>query len=133
MRQKIWEKLRGDNIRGKIKAATTVEAYIAKQKSPQKEICQTLRQIILKTFPETEEEMKMGVPWYGGRCYIVALKDHVNLGVCIEGLTEKQLAKIAENIIHPQSIITIFPLCSIYFLDNISIISKPKITISICL
>ena len=92
MRQKIWEKLRGDNIRGKIKAATTVEAYIAKQKSPQKEICQTLRQIILKTFPETEEEMKMGVPWYGGRCYIVALKDHVNLGVCIEGLTEKQLA-----------------------------------------
>lgn len=36
--------------------------------------------------------MKMGVPWYEGRYYIVALKDHVNLGVCIGGLSGKQLA-----------------------------------------
>ena len=34
--------------------------------------------------------MKMGVPWYEGRAYIVALKDHVNLGFCIEGLSEEE-------------------------------------------
>jgi len=52
-----------------------VENYITKQKSPQKEICQQLRKIILKTFPDIEEKMWVGVPWYEGKYYIVALKD----------------------------------------------------------
>lgn len=68
-----------------------VTDYIRKQKSPQKEVCQHLREIILKTYPDIEEKMWVGVPWYEGRYYIVALKDHVNLGFAIKGLSEKEL------------------------------------------
>ncbi len=67
-----------------------VERYIEKQKSPQREICQKLRKIILNTFPEIKEEMKMGVPWYEGKYYIVTLKDHVNLGFSVKGLSNKE-------------------------------------------
>jgi len=66
--------------------------YIKKQKSPQKEICQKLRKIIKKTFPGIEEKMWVGVPWFGSRYYIVALKDHINLGFPIKGLSRKELA-----------------------------------------
>jgi hypothetical protein len=68
-----------------------VEAYIRKQKSPQREICRKLREIITKTYPAIEEKMWMGVPWYEGRYYIVALKDHVNLGCAVQGLSENDL------------------------------------------
>jgi hypothetical protein len=68
-----------------------VEKYIEKQKSPQREICHKLRTIILKTFPDIKEEMKMGVPWYEGKYYIVALKDHVNLGFSLKGLSKKEI------------------------------------------
>jgi uncharacterized protein YdhG (YjbR/CyaY superfamily) len=52
-----------------------VDDYISKQGSPQKEICQNLRRLILKTFPDTKEEMKWGVPAFAnGKFYIVALK-----------------------------------------------------------
>jgi hypothetical protein len=70
-----------------------VEAYINKQASPQKEICQTLRKLILKTFPDIKEEMKWGVPAFAeGKFYIVGLKDHVNLGFAIKGLTKEDIA-----------------------------------------
>jgi hypothetical protein len=76
---------------------TNVDDYIKKQKSPQKEICQRLRAIILTTYPEINEEMKVGVPCYGctkeescGKFYIAALKDHVNLGFSLQGLTKQQ-------------------------------------------
>lgn len=66
-----------------------VDEYINKQKSPQKEICQKLRRLIFDTLPGIEEEMKWGVPAYGnGRYYIVALKDHVNLGFSSKGLSK---------------------------------------------
>ncbi len=66
-----------------------VKQYINKQKSPQKEICQKLRQLIFDTFPEIKEEMKWGVPTFGnGNYYLVALKDHVNLGFSLKGLTK---------------------------------------------
>jgi len=68
-----------------------VDDYIEKQKSPQKEICQELRKIILETFPNIKEEMKLGVPWYEGKYYIVALKDHVNLGFSLKGLSGKEV------------------------------------------
>ena len=61
------------------KMENKVEKYIEKQKSPQKEIVKKLRKMILKTFPNINEEMKLGVPWYEGKFYIVALKDSVNL------------------------------------------------------
>lgn len=70
-----------------------VTAYIAKQPSPQKEICQTLRKIIFKTFPKIKEEMKWGVPAYAdGKYYLVALKDHVNLGFASKGLSKSEIA-----------------------------------------
>ena len=74
-----------------------VDHYIKKQKSPQKEICQKIREIILKTIPQINEEMKVGVPCYGhtkedlcGKYYIAALKDHVNLGFSLKGLSKKE-------------------------------------------
>ena len=70
-----------------------VDDYIDKQGSPQKEICQNLRKLILKTFPKAKEEMKWGVPTFtDGKFYIVALKDHVNLGFSIKGLTKEDMA-----------------------------------------
>lgn len=69
-----------------------VDEYIEKQKSPQKEICQRLRQLIFNTFPDITEEMKWGVPAYGnGKYYLVALKDHVNLGFTLQGLTKEDM------------------------------------------
>jgi uncharacterized protein YdhG (YjbR/CyaY superfamily) len=66
--------------------------YIEKQQSPQKEICKKLRKIILEVFPPIKEEMKYGVPYYNNRYYIVALKDHVNLGFSIKNLTEDEIS-----------------------------------------
>ena len=66
----------------------TVAEYIAKQPSPQKEILQNLRELILKTIPGISEEMKMGVPWYEGKFYLVSLKDHVNLGFAFNSMLE---------------------------------------------
>ncbi|VVB59321.1 Uncharacterised protein [uncultured archaeon] len=76
---------------------TNVNEYIKKQQSPQKEICRRLRKIILTTFPDITEEMKVGVPCYGstkedpcGKYYIAALKNHVNLGFSLKGLSKKE-------------------------------------------
>ncbi len=65
--------------------------YFERQKSPQKEICLKLRKIILARFPNISEEMKWGVPAYGeGKIYIVALKDHVNLGFSLKALPKEK-------------------------------------------
>jgi hypothetical protein len=70
-----------------------VDSYINKQPSPQKEICQSLRELILKTFPGVKEEMRWGVPVFtDGKFYIGALKDKVNLGFAINGLTKEEIA-----------------------------------------
>jgi hypothetical protein len=70
-----------------------VDSYINKQPSPQREICQHLREIILKTLPEAKEEMMWGVPVFaGGKFYIGTLKDKVNLGFAIKGLTKEEIA-----------------------------------------
>ncbi len=67
----------------------TVDDYIEKQPSPQKDILQKLRKIILKANPGIVEEMKMGVPWYEGKFYLVGLKDHVNMGFAHNKMLEK--------------------------------------------
>lgn len=70
---------------------TTLDNYFKKQKSPQKEICLKLREIIFRQIPNVQEEMKWGVPAYAdGKIYIVALKDHVNLGFSIEDLPKEK-------------------------------------------
>lgn len=73
-----------------MKTSTQVERYIKNQKSPQKEIVQRLRDIILKTLPDIKEKFKMGVPWYEGKFYVVALRDHVNLGFSVKGLSKQE-------------------------------------------
>jgi uncharacterized protein YdhG (YjbR/CyaY superfamily) len=61
------------------------------QKSPQKEICLELRKIVKKQFPEFKETMLWGVPVFNdGLIYIVALKEHVNLGFTISNLTKEE-------------------------------------------
>ncbi len=69
-----------------------VTEYIENQKSHHKEICWKLREIIINTFPDIIEEMKYGVPYYGNKYYIVALKAHVNLGFSITDLTKEEIA-----------------------------------------
>jgi hypothetical protein len=69
-----------------------IEAYVKKQRPKQREIVQKLRAIVSKTFPNISEELKMGVPWYEGKFYIVALKDHVNMGFSVKGLSEQEMA-----------------------------------------
>jgi hypothetical protein len=69
-----------------------VEEYIGRQKSPQKEVCQKLREIIQRTLPGIDEEMKWGVPAFAqGKFYIVALRDHVNLGFSLNELTADEV------------------------------------------
>ena len=70
-----------------------VREYLADLPSPQKEICRKVRKIILDALPGTTEEFKLGVPWYDGRFYIASLKDHVNIGFCIDGLSQKELGE----------------------------------------
>ncbi|MFA6254888.1 MAG: DUF1801 domain-containing protein [Patescibacteria group bacterium] len=68
-----------------------INNYIKKQKSPQKEICQKLHKIITKALPKVKEKIWVGVPWYGKKYYVVALKDHVNIGFATRGLSKKEL------------------------------------------
>ena len=69
-----------------------VRHYLEALPSPQKDICRIVRRIILKTFPDIEESFKNGVPWYECKYYIVGLKDHVNIGFSVEGLSEKEMS-----------------------------------------
>jgi hypothetical protein len=44
------------------------------------------------TLLSVKKEMKMGVPWYERKLYVVALTDHVNLGFCLKRLSQKEKA-----------------------------------------
>ena len=71
-----------------------VDNYIKKKPSPQREICEKLREIIMRALPHVREEMKWGVPTYdGGTYYVVALNDHVNLGFTMVGLAADELSQ----------------------------------------
>lgn len=68
-----------------------INDYINKQKSPQKEICTYLRKLIHKSLPNTIEEMKWGAIVFGqGKFYVASVRDSVNLGFCIGGLSEEE-------------------------------------------
>lgn len=66
-----------------------VDRYMDKFDGERAAMLKRLRSIILGMFPDLKEEMKMGVPWYGGSFYLVALKDHVNMGFCLGGSLKK--------------------------------------------
>ena len=72
--------------------SSKVDEYIQKQQTPQKRICEKLRKIILDKFPTINEQMKYGVPYYDDKFYIVALKNHVNLGFLIKNLNKEEIA-----------------------------------------
>ena len=70
-----------------------VTEYIEKQESPQKEILQEIRRIIHEILVIPEEKMRWGVPTFsGGKFYIVALKNHVNVGFAITGLNKNEIS-----------------------------------------
>jgi len=59
-----------------------VSEYIAKQKSPQKEILIKIRGFISKLIPEAEEKMSYGVPAFkldGKQVMYAAFKNHVGI------------------------------------------------------
>jgi hypothetical protein len=69
-----------------------VKDYIEKQKSPQKEIINKIRKIILKTIPKCDEAKTWGVISYDkNKFYLVALKDKINLGFSIIGLDKEEI------------------------------------------
>ena len=60
-----------------------VTEYIASLPSPQKEICQSLRELILENFPQMREEFKWNYPayYYHAKriCLTSGFKDHVTV------------------------------------------------------
>jgi hypothetical protein len=68
-----------------------VKTYLDNLPSPQKEICKKVRMIIIKNFPDLEESFKNDVPWYECKYYIVGLKDHVNIGFSVEGMSAEEM------------------------------------------
>ena len=70
-----------------------VNDYIEKQKSPQKEILQKIRDIFQKTLTDFEEKMRWGVPTFaGGKFYIAAMKNRVHVGFAITGLNKEEIS-----------------------------------------
>ena len=70
----------------------SVKGYIEKQKSPQKEILQKVREIFLETLPSPEEKIAWGVVTLGrGKFYIAAMKNRVHVGFAITGLNEDEV------------------------------------------
>lgn len=60
-----------------------VDALVAKLQSPQKEIVQALRKLVLETGPVLEEKVKWRNPTYtrkGNVSWLIVYKDHVDLG-----------------------------------------------------
>jgi uncharacterized protein YdhG (YjbR/CyaY superfamily) len=75
-----------------------VDAYIDKQKSPQKEILQKVRKIFQKTLPNCEEKMTWGVVTFAsGKFYIAAMKNRVHVGFAITGLSEDEISMFEGN------------------------------------
>ncbi len=68
-----------------------VKAYIDKQKSPQKEILEKVRNIFMKTLPSCEAKKAWGVVTFAEKkFYIAAMIDHVNVGFAITGLSQDE-------------------------------------------
>ena len=68
------------------------DAYIEKQKSPQKKTLKELRRIFIETLPNCKEQMNWGVLTFGdGKFYIAAMKNRVHVGFAITGLSEGEI------------------------------------------
>lgn len=81
-----------DYNQGAIVMDKQVVKYIEKQKSPQKEIIQKVRNIFLKTLPNCKEKIAWGViALEEGKFYIAAMKNRVHVGFAINGLSKKEI------------------------------------------
>jgi len=70
-----------------------VNEYIEKQKSPQKEILQKVREIFQETLPNFKEKMAWGVVTFAaGKFYIAAMKNRVHVGFAITGLNKDEVS-----------------------------------------
>ncbi len=75
-----------------------MDAYIEKQKSPQKEILQEVRRIFRETLPNCKEEMRWGVVTFrDGKFYIAAMKNRVHVGFSISGLSDEEMSLFEGN------------------------------------
>ena len=75
-----------------------VSKYIEKQKSPQKEIIQKVRDIFQKTLPNCEEKSAWGViALQEGKFYIAAMKNRVHVGFAINGLSKEEIGLFEGN------------------------------------
>jgi uncharacterized protein YdhG (YjbR/CyaY superfamily) len=71
---------------------SSVDEYIEKQTSPQKEIMQTVRAIFKHTLPQPKEKMKWGYIIFGaGKFYLVTMKTCVHVGFAISELTDSEI------------------------------------------
>jgi len=69
-----------------------VVEYIEKQKSPQKEIIQKVRNIFLNTLQNCEEKVAWGVIVFAdSKFYIAAMKNRVHVGFAINGLNKEEI------------------------------------------
>jgi hypothetical protein len=74
------------------------DAYVEKQKSPQKEILQELRKIFQKTLPNCQEKMAWGVVTFAsGKFYIAAMKNCVHVGFAVTGLSKDEIGLFEGN------------------------------------
>ena len=79
-------------IWGVIDMNKQVDEYIEKQKSPQKEIIQKIRNIFQKTLPNCEEKKAWGVIVFAdGKFYLGAIKNRVHVGFAINGLSKEEI------------------------------------------
>ena len=70
-----------------------VNDYIEKQKSPQKEIMQKVREIFQKTLLNSAEKMRWGaITFATGKFYIAAMKNRVHVGFAITGLNKDEIS-----------------------------------------
>jgi hypothetical protein len=75
-----------------------VDAYIEKQKSPNKEILQEVRKVFRDTLPNCQEEMRWGViTFVASKFYIAAMKNRVHVGFAITGLSEDEIRLFEGN------------------------------------
>jgi hypothetical protein len=75
-----------------------IEEYINKQKSSQKEIILKVREIFQKTLPNSKEKMTWGVVVFGDdKFYIASMKNRVNVGFAITGLSKEEIKLFEGN------------------------------------
>jgi hypothetical protein len=67
---------RDDSVPTARKRRKNVDRILAGVQSPQREVAEALRRLILATGPALQETVMYGVPWYRGKDYVFAIAAH---------------------------------------------------------